>query len=382
MGSGGEEQAPLGEGTIAVRGGLIDGDQGTPFLAGPTFAAPFHVRGDDPLEVAAYVYGRYGNPTWDALERALSEIEAPQSQTVLFPSGSAAITAVLMATPGSERAVVVPSDGYSAVREVTERLMEFGVEARAVPTDTEAVLDAIPGAALVLLESPSNPGLDLVDIEVLAEAADSAGARLVIDNTVATPLGQRPIELGAHGSLMSGSKHLTGHNDLLLGSFTSRDGYWIDLLRSWRRASGAIPGPFEAWLAHRSLPTLKVRIDRQCETALELAQALADREDVLNVRYPGLPDDPMNQLASRQMANFGSVICFDLSDRTRACRFLEGCELVSEATSFGGVHSTAERRARWGVDAVGEGLIRLSVGIEDAVDLRNDITRALDGSSY
>jgi cystathionine beta-lyase/cystathionine gamma-synthase len=150
-------------------------------------------------------------------------------------------------------------------------------------------------------------------------------------------------------------------------------------LRHWRRVSGAIPGPFEAWLLHRALMTLDIRLERQCANALAIAELLAGRDDVTGVRYPGLPADPGHEIAARQMNRYGPLIAFDLGSRERAEAFLEGCELVTEATSFGGVHTTAERRARWGSDDVPEGFIRLSAGCEDAEDLLADLTTALDG---
>jgi cystathionine gamma-lyase len=377
-GEAGKRRPRIGDGTLVVHGGLADRAQGAPFLAGPTLAAPFHVQGDRPLQAADYVYGRYGNPTWTNLEAALSALEGGNSRTLVFPSGSAAISTVLMATLERGKAVVVPSDGYPAARLTGGWLADMGVEVRKVPTETEAVIAALTGAAIVLLETPSNPGLDLVDVKAVAEAARAAGARFVVDNTLATPLGQRPLDLGAHGSLMSGSKHLTGHNDLVLGTFTSRDGAWMDRVEKWRREAGSIVGPFEAWLAHRSLATLKVRLDRQCANAAALAKMLVERVDVPSVRYLGLPTDPGHELAARQMTNFGTIICFDLGDADRARRFLGACELVIEASSFGGVHTSAERKARWGIDVVSEGLIRLSVGIEDLEDLRADLEQALD----
>ena len=143
---------------------------------------------------------------------------------------------------------------------------------------------------------------------------------------------------------------------------------------------GAVPGPMEVWLAHRSLATLDVRLERQCHTALRVAEYLAKRADVLAVRYPGLPTDPAYEIAKRQMRRFGPVVSFTLAGRAEAERFLNDCNLVYEATSFGGVHTTAERRARWGGDAISEGFIRLSVGVEDAADILADLAQALDKS--
>jgi cystathionine gamma-lyase len=203
---------------------------------------------------------------------------------------------------------------------------------------------------------------------------------VAVDNTLATPIGQRPLELGADFSVSSDSKHATGHSDLILGHVAVRSAEHAEELDTWRRMTGAVPGPFEVWLAHRSLATLDVRLERECATALQLAQMLAERADVAAVRYPGLPDDPSHELAARQMTRFGSIVVFDVGDRSRAERFLAACSLVAEATSFGGVHSSAERRARWSGNDVPEGFIRFSVGCETAADLLADVEQALDRS--
>ncbi|HUS12657.1 MAG TPA: PLP-dependent transferase, partial [Pyrinomonadaceae bacterium] len=163
-----------------------------------------------------------------------------------------------------------------------------------------------------------------------------------------------------------------------LGHVAERDSNWKDKLNSWRNLTGAVPGPMEVWLAHRSLATLEMRLERQCRNALTVAEYLMTRDDVTGLRYPGLAHDPGHEIAARQMKFFGPVIGFVLADQSRAERFLSCCKLVIEATSFGSVHTTAERRARWGGDRIPEGFIRLSVGCEDAVDIVADIAQALD----
>ena len=300
---------------------------------------------------------------------------------VLFSSGMAAASAVLGGLREGD-ALVLPSDGYYTIRALArDRLEPAGVDVRLVPTDTDAVAAAAPGAALVWIETPSNPGLDACDVRAVADAARAAGALLAVDNTLATPLHQRPLELGADLSVVSATKSLSGHSDLLLGYAAVRDPERAQALRAWRVQAGAIAGPFEAWLAHRSLATLDVRLERQCQNAAALAEMLARRDDVAAVRYPGLPDDPAHEVAARQMDRFGALIGFDPGGARRAQTLLAACELVSESTSFGGVHTTAERRARWGGDAVPEGLIRLSVGCEAAEDLLADVAHALDVSA-
>ncbi|MDX3500491.1 cystathionine gamma-lyase [Streptomyces fimicarius] len=367
----------MGDGTRAVRAGLPEPEQFEPTLPGPVFAAHFHLSGDP---VGPYTYGRETNPTWTHLERAIGELEAPGEEvsTTVFASGMAAITAVLLSQVRSGDAVVLPDDGYQALPLVREQLAAYGVEVRTAPTGGDAQPALLTGAKLLWIESPSNPGLDVCDIPRLVEAAHAAGALVAVDNTLATPIGQRPLALGADFSVASDTKGMTGHGDILLGHVTCRDPRLTADVRRWRKVVGAIPGPMEAWLAHRSLATLQLRIDRQCTTALTLAEALAKRAEVTGLRYPGLPTDPSYAVAARQMRRFGSVVSFELADRETAERFLSALRLVDDATSFGGVRSTAERRGRWGGDAVAEGFIRFSVGAEDPEDLLADVEQALD----
>ncbi|CAM5583366.1 MULTISPECIES: cystathionine gamma-lyase [Streptomyces] len=375
------EGGRVGDGTRAVRAGLPEPAKNEPTLPGPVFAAHFHLPG----EVSGpYAYGRDDNPTWTLLERAVSELEAPgreDAETLVFASGMAAISAVLFSQLRAGDAVVLPSDGYQVLPLVGAQLEAYGVEVRTAPTGGDAQLEVLDGARLLWIESPSNPGLDVCDIRRLAEAAHARGALVAVDNTLATPLGQRPLELGADFSVASGTKQLTGHGDVLLGYVTGRDAEAMAAVRRWRKIVGAISGPMEAWLAHRSIATLQLRVDRQNATALAVAEALRRRPEVSGLRYPGLSDDPSHKIAAQQMRRYGSVVSFTLPTRTRAERFLAALRLVEDATSFGGVRSTAERRRRWGGDAVPEGFIRMSVGAEDPEDLVADVLRALDESA-
>ncbi|BAG20489.1 putative cystathionine/methionine gamma-synthase/lyase [Streptomyces griseus subsp. griseus NBRC 13350] len=377
--SEGAGMSTMGDGTRAVRAGLPEPEQFGPTLPGPVFAAHFHLSGEP---VGPYTYGRETNPTWTHLERAIGELEAPGEEvgTTVFASGMAAITAVLLSQVRSGDAVVLPDDGYQALPLVREQLEAYGVEVRTAPTGGDAQQALLTGAKLLWIESPSNPGLDVCDIRRLAGAAHAAGALVAVDNTLATPIGQRPLELGADFSVASDTKGMTGHGDILLGHVTCRDPRLTADVRRWRKVVGAIPGPMEAWLAHRSLSTLQLRVDRQCATALALAEALTERAEVTGLRYPGLPTDPSHVVAGRQMRRFGSVVSFELADRETAERFLSALRLVDDATSFGGVRSTAERRGRWGGDAVAEGFIRFSVGAEDPEDLLSDVEQALNAA--
>ncbi|MEZ3181173.1 cystathionine gamma-lyase [Streptomyces pimonensis] len=370
-----------GDGTRAVRAGLPEPVKHEPTLPGPVFAAHFHLPGDP---TGPYTYGRDENPTWTLLERAIGELEAPgrnDVEALVFASGMAAISSVLFSQLRAGDAVVLPNDGYQALPLVRDQLETYGIEVRTAPTGGDAQLDVLDGAKLLWIETPSNPGLDVCDVRRLAEAAHARGALVAVDNTLATPLGQRPLDLGADFSVASGTKQLTGHGDVLLGYVTGRNTEAMAAVRRWRKIAGAVPGPMEAWLAHRSIATLQLRVDRQNATALTLARTLSERPEVTGLRYPGLPDDPSHEIASRQMRRHGCVVSFTLPTRERANRFLDALRLVDDATSFGGVRSTAERRGRWGGDAVPEGFIRFSVGAEDPEDLIADVLRALDESA-
>ncbi|MEU3736635.1 cystathionine gamma-lyase [Streptomyces sp. NPDC032198] len=387
-GTGVGTRAAMGDGTRAVRAGLPEPVKHEPTLPGPVFAAHFHLPGDP---TGPYTYGRDDNPTWTLLEQAIGELEAPGDgsdgaagtdvETLVFASGMAAISAVLFSQLRAGDVVVLPDDGYQVLPLVKEQLTAYGIEVRTAPTGGDAQLDVLDGAKLLWIETPSNPGLDVCDVRRLADAAHARGALVAVDNTLATPLGQRPLDLGADFSVASGTKMLTGHGDILLGYVACRDAELTASVRRWRKIVGAIPGPMEAWLAHRSLATLQLRAERQNANALALAEALRARGEVTGLRYPGLPDDPSYKIASRQMRRFGCVVSFTLPSRARADRFLDALRLVDDATSFGGVRSTAERRGRWGGDAVAEGFIRLSAGSEDPDDLVGDVLRALDESA-
>jgi cystathionine gamma-lyase len=358
-----------GPSTRVVRAGLPEPEQGEPFLPGPVFAAPFHFTGE-PSDSPA-TYSRYGNPTWARYEEALGSLEG--AEAVLFASGMAAAAALLLTQlkPGS---VLAMDHGcYHSVRHLARTHFEpRGVEVRLAPP--AGLAEAAEGADLLWMETPSNPALEVYDVAALAKA----DAVTVVDNTTAGPLLQHPLDLGADYSLTSATKHLSGHADLLLGYVTTRDPERAQALRAWRTHAGAVPGPFEVWLAHRSLATLALRLERGCDNALAIARLLAARDDVEGVRYPGLPSDPGHEVARRQMSGYGTIVSFDLGSRERAERFLAAARLVADATSFGGVLSSAERRARWGGDAVPDGFIRFSAGCEDTADLLADVEQALD----
>jgi cystathionine gamma-lyase len=365
----------MSDGTRVVRAGLPKPEQGEPFLPGPVFAAPFHLQGE--VTSSDWSYTRYGNPTFARYEAALSELEG--GDVVIFATGMAAAAALLLTGLSPGAAVAMDHGCYLGVRRLAEAHLEpRGVEVRlAPPTELER---AVRGAQMLWLETPSNPKLEVYDIAALAEAARATGAITVVDNTTAGPLFQKALDLGADLALTSATKHLSGHADVMLGYVATRDGERAQALRDWRTKAGSVPGPFEVWLAHRSLPTLALRLERASANALALAKTLSARDDVTGVRYPGLVTDPGHDVARRQMRGYGTIVAFDVGGRERAERFLGAAQLVTEASSFGGTQTSAERRARWHGDDVSEGFIRLSAGCEETVDLVADVDRALDAA--
>lgn len=349
---------------------------GTPgsYGTGPVFSSTYVTPGDPTAH--PLTYGRFHNPTWTAWEAALSELEG--GETVAFASGMAAIDAILGTTLSPGDVVVLPSDCYYTVRVIAGNwLAKIGVTVRQAPTAGNAQASLLEGARLLWLETPSNPHLDVCDVGALVAAARARGVLTVVDNTTATAWLQQPLALGADFVVASDTKAITGHSDLILGHTATANGEAATALRLWRTQHGAIPGPMEVWMAHRSLATLPLRMARQCGTALSLATTLAADSRVSHVHYPFLPSHPAYDVATRQMSAGGTVVSFDLGTRAKAEAFLGALTLVREATSFGGVHSSSERRARWGGDAVSDGFIRFSVGCEAPDDLIDDVVRAL-----
>ncbi|MGH6612094.1 MAG: cystathionine gamma-lyase [Burkholderiaceae bacterium] len=326
----------------------------------------------DPTGV--YQYARWANPTWTALEESLALLE--DAETVTFPSGMAAIAAVLYGLLKSGDRILLPADGYYTVRIFAEKYLQpMNVAFDVCPT-AEVTARAFDGYKLVWIETPSNPGLEIADIVAVVRNAKNSGAIVVVDNTTMTPLGQRPLDLGADLIVSADTKALNGHSDVLFGHVSSRNSILIASVRDWRKIAGAVPGPQEAWLVHRGLETLEVRYTRMCANALTLAQMFEQHSKVVAVRYPGSPSHPAHALAQQQMRSGGSLVALTLADKATAERFIEDCAFIRASTSFGGVHTSAERRARWG-DAVPEGFIRLSIGCEPTDVLLSEVKRAL-----
>jgi cystathionine gamma-lyase len=370
-----------GDGTRSVRAGEQPAVPGAPLRPSPVFAAPFHLGDSPPRAGGADAYARTEHPTLRDFEAAVGELDG--GRCLSFATGMAAISAAVLASVGAGDRVVLPSDGYYTTRLLAaDELARFGVRVEYVPTtEIEAVAARgdLDGARLVLLETPSNPLLDVCDVAAVARATRAAGAVLAVDNTTATPLGQRPLELGADLTVASDTKALTGHSDLLLGHVSTADDELYARMAAWRGHTGSTPGPFEAWLGHRSMSTLDLRLARQAANAAAVAQVLVSSPAVRSVRWPWRNGDPSFALAVRQMLRPNGVVSAELADEDAVSRLLAGTRLWTAATSFGGVHSTVDRRAQWGADDVAAGFVRLSCGIEDTDDLVADLSVGLAG---
>ena len=323
-------------------------------------------------------YGRYGNETWSALEEAISVLEG--GKTLIFSSGMGAISSVFSLLP--EGAVVVAShNGYQGTTTMLRKMDEVErLKVRFVDlADTDAVLAAIPGAAMVYLESPTNPAIEVVDLPKIISAGKASGCGVAVDNTLATPLIQNPLALGADISIHSVTKYLSGHSDLILGSVSTNDQALYGRLEQARRYGGTIAGPFETWLALRGLRTFALRMQRSQENAMELAVRLSKDSRVSKVRYPGLTTDAYHARAKSFMKGFGAMISFEVNATvTQIDLMCDSSKLITNATSLGGVESIWERRRRWATESqtIPENLIRFSVGIENIDDLWADIESA------
>lgn len=326
-------------------------------------------------------YSRAGNETWTAAEAVLGSLEGGQALT--FGSGMAAIAAsieVALDRADSRLPVIAsPHVHYSGTRLLLADLARQG-RINLLRYTCDGAADAAAAADVVLVESPANPTMDITDIAATAAAARSADALVICDNTYATPLATRPLELGADIVVHSASKYLAGHSDALLGATVTADADLTAALFDQRTRRGAVPGVLEAWLTARGMRTLPLRFAAACGNAIEIAARLTAHPDVVEVRYPGLPDDPGHAVAAQQMAAFGAIVTFrPAGGAARAELITRATDLWLHATSLGGVESTLERRRRHTdeSDAVPDDLIRLSVGCEDVEDLWQDLASAI-----
>ncbi len=336
-------------------------------------------------------YGRYGNPTVRAAERKLAALEGAED-AACFGSGMAAITTTLLAMLRAGQHVVLTADGYRRTRQFVTRLLDrFGVSSTLVPPGDYAALEAaiVPGKTrLILSESPTNPYLNIVDLEKLAEIKSRHRTiKVLIDATFATPINQRPIEWGVDLVTHSCTKYLGGHNDLLAGVVCGNQAL-IDAIRESRGVLGGVLDPHAAYLLIRGLKTLDLRVRHQNRSALEIARFLEAHPMIERVYYPGLPSHPHHAIAKRQMEGFGGVISFLVrGDLEQVSRFIDACKIPQIGPSLGGVESLIEQPALMSFYelsteerlAIGirDNLVRLAVGVEDTRDLAGDLDEAL-----
>jgi cystathionine beta-lyase/cystathionine gamma-synthase len=376
----------VGFSTRAIHAGQ-DPDPATGATVVPIYATSTFTQ-DAPGRHRGYEYSRSGNPTRAALETCLASLEGGEA-ALAFASGLAATTAVLSFLHHGDE-VVAAADLYGG----TYRLLEHVFRPRGVITHYTGELTSesfakltCPRTTLIWIETPTNPLLQIIDIAAVAEVAHRNGAILAVDSTFASPYLQQPLALGADLVVHSTTKYLGGHSDLIGGAVIGRSAL-LEPVQFYQNAAGGVPGAFDAWLALRGIKTLSVRMERHCANARALASWLAAHKSVQKVYYPGLPDAPGHALASRQMRAFGGMISIRLQGGAKAAHhLLTHTRLFSLAESLGGVESLIchpasmthasvpqEIRAARGVD---DGLVRLSVGIEDEKDLRNDLEQAL-----
>ncbi|MFN2383651.1 MAG: PLP-dependent aspartate aminotransferase family protein [Gemmatimonadota bacterium] len=339
-------------------------------------------------EHKGYEYARTHNRTREAFEACVASLEGA-GQGIAFASGTAAIHAILtLLSAGDE--VVAGENLYGGTHRLFEQVFtRFGLTFRYVDArDPDQVADAVsPRTRILYVETPSNPLMRLTDLAAMRRVADGCGCLMVVDNTFMSPYFQRPFGFGADLVIHSTTKFLNGHSDMVGGIVLANDGETADRLRFLQNSVGAVPGPFDCWLALRGLKTLPLRMERSASSARLLAEFLSHQSKIAAVHYPGLPSHPQIELARRQMSGFGGVISLELADAAAGRRFLEGLALFQLAESLGGVESLcshpatmthaavpAAERARMGLT---ENLVRLSVGIEDVADLQDDLVHAL-----
>lgn len=387
-----------GRSTTAVHSGehfdATTGAVNTPIFQSSTFRFPTadERTWEGELPEGAYIYSRQGNPTVEASERKIAALESGD-RALLFASGMAAISSTLLAYLEKGDGVVSQEDIYGGTYNLLRyHLAPLGFGVRFAPTaDTDGLIAAIaPGTKVVWLESPTNPLLKLVDYPAVARAAHEQGAIVVLDNTFASPVNQRPLEAGVDIVMESGTKYLGGHSDLLAGAVASNG---LDLGPVWKKrvALGGALDPLAAFLLERGMKTLPLRMERHNRNAQAVAEHLRDHPLVEAVHHPGLPEHPQHALARRLMSGFGGMVSFEVKGGRRCAeKAMSSLQVVKMATSLGGVESLAsmplnsshsalpaEERARLGIK---DGLIRLSVGIEDLEDLQEDLDQALRAS--
>lgn len=366
----------LSPATFAVVAGRPTRTPGAPVSPGIELSSTYVQPGD--IDPDLPLYARYGTGTWAAFEEVIGGLEG--GDAISFASGMAAGAALFSLIPRGGRLVIGATTYNAMLALAREKAASGDLELVEVDvTDSDATVAALDGAAWLHFESPTNPLIEVADMPALCAAARDAGVRVSVDNTFATPLLQNPLSAGADVVMHSATKYLAGHSDVVLGTLVTADAALLAAIRHQRDLLGAIPGPFETWLALRGVRTLPVRFERAQATAGVLAERLASHPAVTRVRYPGLASDPGHAVAARTMRGFGAMLAIELAGRDAADALTRAVQLWTPATSLGGVESLLERRRRIASepDTVPESLVRLSVGLEDVEDLWADLDAAL-----
>ena len=367
--------------TVAVKAGLGP-DGGSRAVAPPITLSTTFERGEDGSYPGGFDYSRSGNPNRAALEEALAALEGG-AEAVAYPSGMAATFSVIFSLSSGDHVVAADDAYYGTGVLLREQFAERGIAATFVDmTDVDAVRDAMrPNTRLVWMETPSNPLIRVSDIEAISGIAREGGALSCCDNTWATPLLQRPLDLGADLAMHSTTKCFGGHSDVTGGAVIVREeGPTLDALRKLQTDGGLIPSPFDAWLTRRGLESLAARMAMHCANALAVARFLDAHPGVERVYFPGLEGDPGHALATRQMSGFGGMLSFDVAGgREEAFAVAAAVKIIARATSLGGTHSLIEHRAsvEGAATRAPENLLRMSVGLEHVDDLKEDLDRAL-----
>ena len=377
----------LSFGTLAIHGGQHP-DPTTGAVMPPVYQTSTYVQEGLGKPKAGYEYARVQNPTREALERNIAALEGARHGAA-FASGLAATQAILMRLSHGDH-VICEENVYGGTQRMFDKVLaRMGLVFSYVDTrDPEAVRAAVrPETRLIHIETPTNPLMRVADIGAIAAIANEAGAALSVDNTFATPFNQRPLELGATLVMHSATKYLNGHSDVIGGIVLTSDDEWAEHLAFMQKATGGVPGPWDSWLVLRGAKTLHLRMAAHNANGLRIATELEGHGDIEQVYYPGLPSHPQHALAKRQMRGFTGMISLELGSLERARRVAEATRIFVLAESLGGVESLIShpvsmthasvpeaQRHRMGLS---DGLIRLSVGVEDVDDLLDDITRAL-----
>lgn len=376
-------------GTLAIHAGQSP-EETTGAIMPPIFQTSTYVQPKLGEPKGGYEYARVQNPTREAMEANIAALESG-THGMAFASGMAAIGAIVQRLSAGDH-VIYEENVYGGTHRFFDKVMRrLGLDFTAVDSsDPQKIEDAIrPNTKLIHLETPTNPMMKLADLAAIVDIARRRSVQTVVDNTFASPYNQRPLELGIDMVVHSTTKYLNGHSDVVGGIVVTSSDEIAEELRFMLKAAGAVPGPWDAWLVMRGTKTLHVRMRAHNENGQRIAQFLADHDAVPKVFYPGLPDHPQHELAKRQMKGFTGMISVDLGSLERATRFAEGTRLFALAESLGGVESLIghpaimthasvpkEMRDRMGVT---DGLVRLSVGIEDVEDLLEDLEDALRG---